>query len=237
MMQWHALPLLLLTSLALPASAQQPPAEPRTGPVLAVRGEGRVEVKPDYARFFATVATKGRSLAESAAAHEERATRALSVLQGLKGGGVDIITTSFRLNQDAPRQSGPEKPPEPQFTAVTNFDLRVKPIEALNGIITKLASSGLFEVRDVSFRVEQERTALNQARRAAVLDARDQAEAYADAGGVQLMDVIEIADGNAIPAYESGAANLAFPRYVQVIPPASVAFTASVKVVWRIAPR
>jgi uncharacterized protein YggE len=209
---------------------------------LAVKGEGRVEVKPDYARFLATVSTKGRSLAEAASAHEDRATRALSMLQGLKGAGVEINSTSFGLNQDrsqpVPRQPSPtEKPPEPQFNAVTNFDLRVKPIGALNGIITKLASSGLFEVRSVSFRVEQERIALNQARRAAVLDARDQAEAYADAGGVQLMDVIEIADGNAVPAGAAEYADIAYPRYVQIVPPATVTFTASVKVVWRIAPR
>jgi hypothetical protein len=51
------------------------------------------------------------------------------------------------------------------------------------------------------------------------------------------MEVVEIADGNAIPAYESSAADLPAPRYVQIVPPAAVAFTASVNVVWRIAPR
>jgi len=242
MMHSRALALFLLTSLTLPVSAQQPLAEPRAGAVLTVKGEGRVEVKPDYVRFFATVSTKGRSLAETAAAHEERATRAFSVLQGLKGAGAGIITTSFTINQDRPplpqgRPPTPEKPPEPPFTAVTNFDLRVKPVDGLNGVVTKLASSGLFEVQRVSFQVEEERSALNRARRAAMLDARDQAEAYADAGGVRLVEVIEISDGAAIPLNATEAADLARSPYVQIVPPAVVAFTASVKVVWRIAPR
>ncbi|HKD27080.1 MAG TPA: SIMPL domain-containing protein [Xanthobacteraceae bacterium] len=242
MMHSRALPLLLLTSLTLPASAQQPSADSRTGAVLTVKGEGRIDVKPDYAQSNATVSTKGRSLAETAAAHEERATRALSVLQGLKGAGVEIITSSFRLNQDPPsipqgRPPTSEKPSEPRFTAVTSFDFRVKPIDGLNGVITKLASSGLFEMRGVIFRVEQERTALNEARRAAVLDARDQAEAYADAGGVRLVEVIEISDGEAIPLSATGEADLARAPYVQIVPPAVVAFTATVKIVWRIAPR
>ena len=99
------------------------------------------------------------------------------------------------------------------------------------------ASSGLFEVQRVSFQVEEERSALNQARRAAMLDARDQAEAYADAGGVRLVEVIEISDGAAIPLNATEAADLARSPYVQIVPPAVVAFTASVKVVWRIAPR
>jgi hypothetical protein len=51
------------------------------------------------------------------------------------------------------------------------------------------------------------------------------------------MEIVEIADANAIPLYESGVADLAVAPYVQIIPPATVPFTASVKVVWRIAPR
>ena len=234
-MHSRALSLLLFVCVALPAAAQQP--EPHASATLAVKGEGRVEVKPDYAQFYAAVSTWGKTLAE--AAHEARATRALAALQGLNGDGVDIVTTSFRINQDQFTIGRPptEKPPEPQFVAVTNFDVRVKPIEALNHIITKLSSSGLFEVRNVFFRVDQERNTLNQARRVAVQDARDQAEAYADAGGVRLMDILEIADGEAIPAQATGEADLAVARYVQIIPPATVAFTASVKIVWRIAPR
>jgi hypothetical protein len=61
-----------LASLAFPASAQQPHA----GTVLAFKEQGRIEVAPDYAQFHAIVATKRRSLADAAAAHGERATRA-----------------------------------------------------------------------------------------------------------------------------------------------------------------
>jgi uncharacterized protein YggE len=233
------LALLLLSALALPASAQEPLAERHTGAILAVKGEGRVEVKPDYAEFHATVSTRGRTLSEAATAHEERATRALSVLQGLKAAGVEVTTTTFRLNQERFQvvRQPPEKPAEPQFVAVTSFNLKARPIDALNGIVTKLASSGLFEVQHIAFLADQERRALNEARRSAVHDARDQAEAYADAAGVRLVDVVEIADGQAIPVQADGYADLALPAYVQIIPPATVAFTASVRVVWRIVSR
>jgi uncharacterized protein len=236
MMPSRALPLLLLAALALPASAQEPPA-PHA--VLAVKGEGKFDTKPDYAQLYVNVSTRGRTLAEAAKAHEERATRALSMLQGLKGEGVDIAATSFRINQErVGRQQTPDKPAEPpQFVAATNFYLNARPINALNAIVTKLASSGLFEVQRVIFLVDQERMALNEARRDAVRDARSQAEAYADAAGVRLADIAEIADGQAIPVHEEGYADLAIPAYVQIIPPATVAFSASVKIVWRTAPR
>jgi uncharacterized protein YggE len=85
--------------------------------------------------------------------------------------------------------------------------------------------------------LRQEGDALNQARRAAVKDARDQAEAYTDAGGVKLMDILEIAYGEAVSLQGRGEFDLAVPRYVQIIPPATITFRASVKIVWRIAPR
>jgi uncharacterized protein YggE len=239
-MQFRVLPLLLFVSLTLPAAAQERQAEPPTGATLVVKGAGRVEVKPDYALFSTTVSTKGRTLAEAAKAHEDRATRALSVLQSLKGAGLEITTTSFRLGHELPltsRQPAPEKPSEPLFVAVTKFELRVRPIDSLNGIVTKLAESGLFEVQRIVFLVDQERAALNEARRAAVRDARDQAEAYADAAGLRLVGVTEIADGEAVSLLAEGYADLAIPKYVQIIPPSTVTFTASVKVVWRMAPR
>jgi uncharacterized protein YggE len=141
MMPFRALPFLLLVSLALPASAQEPLAQPHAGATLAVKGEGRVDVKPDFAQFFATVSTRGRTLSEAATAHEERATRARSVLQGLEAAGVEVTTTTFRLNKERPQavRQPPEKPAEPQFLAVTSFNLRARPIDALNGIVTKLA--------------------------------------------------------------------------------------------------
>jgi uncharacterized protein YggE len=149
------------------------------------------------------------------------------------------------LNQDRPpplplprvgQPSPPAKAVEPPFTAQTTFSLKVRPADGLNAIVSKLAASGLFEVRVVRFRVEQQRAVLNQARRAAMVDAREQAGAYADAGELKLVEIIEITDGEATPI-EYGFADLPMPRFVQIIPPATVAFTASVNVTWRIAPR
>jgi uncharacterized protein YggE len=241
-MPFRAIALLLLISSAAPASAEQPPPEP----VMEIKGTARIDVKPDRAHFDATVSTKGRSLAEAGAAHEERATRALSVLKGLAADGVEITQSSFRLKQDLPprpayigaqEQPLPAKPTEPHFTAETIFSLKAQRIETLNAVISKLASSGLFELHNVLYQVDQERSALNQARKAAMLDAREQAEAYAESGGLRLVEIVRVTDSQAVPEISQGEADLPLPRFVEIIPPATIAFQASVNVVWRIAPR
>lgn len=81
-----------------------------------------------------------------------------------------------------PTNQPPSKPPEPTFTASTTYFLRASPIDKLNVLVTRLAESGLLNIRSVSYKVEQERQALNRARRAAMADAKEQAAAYADAG-------------------------------------------------------
>lgn len=238
-MRGRAACLLVLLGLTLPAAAQQQPAE-RRGAVLSVRGEGRAEAKPDFAVFDVTVSTSSRSLDEAAAAHRERATRALTLLQGLSADGISIERSTFHLDQDRPPPPVPglrpdTRPPAP-FTAQTIFSLKATAIGGLNAIVSRLAASGLFEVRSVRFKVDEERAALNRARRAAMTDAKEQAQAYADAGDLRLVEIVEVTDGQAAPAPD-GQADLPLPRHVQIIPPATVAFDASVTVTWRIAPR
>jgi uncharacterized protein YggE len=237
---WKA--FLLLASLAVPAHSQDAPS-PRPG-TMSIRGEGRTDIKPDYAVFTVTVSTRAPTLDEAATSHPDRATRALAALQEMKGSGITVRSSSFNLNQDRPlpilpARDGqpPVKPPEPQFTAVTTFSLKGAPIDDLNAAVTKIAASGLLEIRGVSFRVEQERNALNEARRAAMRDAKEQAEAYADAGGLKLGEILEVSDGQATPPRFDGAADMPAPRFVQIIPPATVRFDASVNVTWRIAAR
>ena len=99
---------------------------------------------------------------------------------------------------------------------------------------------GLFGIETVRFDVVQERAALNQARRAAMLDAREQAQAYAEPVDLELEQIVSITDGDADPP--DGEADLPARRTsgsytVQILPPAKLEFTASVNVTWRIAPR
>jgi uncharacterized protein YggE len=235
----HSLFLVILSLAAALASSGA--AQEKSGnrqPVLSVRGVGKIEAKPDYARLSVQAVTVADTLEEAAKAHQERATRALDVLQQMKADGVEIERSSFALNQDRPplplaNQTQP--PPPPKFRANTSFTLRFRRLDRLNQLVTRLADTGVLEVRSIGYGVDQERQALNNARRAAVADAREQAELYAEAAKVKLVEIVEIDNGEARP--EDGAADLPTPRFVQVIPPSVVTFNSSVTITWRIRSR
>ncbi|HEX8664132.1 MAG TPA: SIMPL domain-containing protein [Beijerinckiaceae bacterium] len=204
---------------------------------MSVRGVGRIEAKPDYARLSVQVVTVADTLEEAAKAHQERATRALDVLQQMKADGVEIERSSFTLNQDRPPQlpNQTQPPHPPKFRASTSFTLRFRRLDRLNQLVTRLADTGVLEVRSIAYGVDQERQALNNARRAAVADAREQAELYAEAAKVRLVEIVEIDNGEANPA--DGQADLPMARFVQVIPPSVVTFNSSVTITWRIRSR
>jgi uncharacterized protein YggE len=184
---------LFLTLIAFvaasPTLGQTAPQEERREPLLTVLGSGSYEVKPDLALFQAVVSTSGKTLDAATTPHQERATRALKALQDLQADGLEIEKSSFSVDQRRglrpipPIQPGPLQKTESfieGYTATTHFDLKIGSMEKVNQIVTKIAASNLFQIERIRFGVVQERAALNQARRAAMLDARDQAQAYAE---------------------------------------------------------
>ncbi len=236
-------------SLVTPVFAQPASVEGRREPVLTVLGKGRYEARPDLARFSVTVLTEGRTLEETAKAHEPRATRALTALQDLKSKGIVIEKSSFKLDERrvqrpvTPAAAAQGVKPETVvagYSARTTFSAKATSLSELNQIITAIAETGLLEIDALRFQVLEERSALNQARRAAMLDAQEQAKAYSEPVDLELGHIIAITDGEAEPI--TGYADLPARRLtgaysVQIVPPSTVEFTASVNVTWRIAPR
>ncbi|MFE1602562.1 SIMPL domain-containing protein [Methylobacterium sp. ID0610] len=240
------LPPLVLLLLAVgpvmsgPVLAQENPDTPRRGNVLSVRGRAQHWQKPDTARIEIRVTTKGRTLDGTAQAHQERTPRAYEILKALESSGVTIEKSTFRLNEEQRGYPTPANPnpkvPDLPFTAMSDLTLKLTAVDAVNPTVTRLVGSGLFEVLKVTFSVEADRQALNEARRAAVLDAREQARIYAEAADLKLVEITEIADGEATPP--EGYADLPrSARIIHIIPPAAVDFSASVTIRWRIAPR
>ncbi|NVO13360.1 MAG: SIMPL domain-containing protein [Rhodoplanes sp.] len=225
-----------MLAFAPPAGAQD--RRGGTAPTMVVRGSGTFEVKPDIAILTVVVTTTGDTLERAAKAHEERATRAATALQQLAAEGVEIGRADFDLAQRSqPRPSTTaQKPEEPSFRASTTFHLKLRNVARTNDIVTRIASTGIIEVRMASFQVENESQALNEARREAVRDAREQAEVYAAAAGVRLVEVVEI-EGDLASSTGAAHASLGVERSVKIIPPAVVSFRANVTVKWRIGPR
>jgi uncharacterized protein YggE len=214
---------------AAPSPAQ--PAGDR-GPSITVRGDGRAEVPPDIARLSVEVVTRGKTLETAGSSHKERAAKASTALRALAKDGLTIEQSNFRLDQV--RQPVPQQGPrqETEYQAVTSYELKTKKLDTIDAVIAAIADTGLFEMRNVRFGLDEKSNALDMARRDAVADARQRAKVYAEAAGVQLGDVTEITDSEPRMLREFAAPMAA--RGMQVAPPETIAATAHVTMTWRL---
>ncbi|MGE3146523.1 MAG: SIMPL domain-containing protein [Pseudorhodoplanes sp.] len=220
--------------LTLPAAAQ--PLLPERIPSLTVRGDGQADVAPDHARLTVEVSSTARSLEQATAQHRERADRALTALRGMAGNGIAIERSTFRLDQvRQPRV--PEQAPRPgdiEYRAVTTFELKSKKLESIDAAVTAIAATGLFEVRNIRFGLDEKSKGLNEARRNAVQDARERAQIYAQAAGVQLGDIVEITDTEPRMLRPVAVEPMMARSNVPVIPPETLTLNAGVTITWRI---
>jgi uncharacterized protein YggE len=238
-MRRSALLVFVLAATLAPIQAKaQTPSQPQSPSrsVLTAEGSGQAQAKPDYARITAMVSSRASSLEGAVQANQELVARADQLLQSLKEEGVEIEKSNFSLANDRPPPAKPQEPPgAPSFTAMTTYSLKANRLDRLNGVIGKLASSGLFELRAVAFDVADNHPALDEARRKAVADARHRAELLADAAGVRLDEIVTISDMNATP--RAFSADMPATQSLLVIPPAGLSFGASVTISWRISPK
>jgi uncharacterized protein len=222
---------------ALAQSASSPQSSTRS--LLTVEGTGRAETKPDYARLTVELLAKAPSIEGAVEASKTLVPRVDTLLQSLKSEGVETESSRFSIGESPPPHPAPNGPtPPPSYTATTSYSLKLGRIDRLNAVIGALASSGLLEMRTASFHVTDEHVPMDEARRDAVADAKRQAEVLADAAGVRLDDLASISDARASPqgqvAYDLPSAAR---KYLQIIPPAKLDYTASIVMSWHISPK
>ena len=223
--------------LAMVAGAAHAQTTPTRDTFIAVAGEGRVNVAPEFAEFFADVVTRADSLEAATKQHTERTAKAAAALRGMAKHNVSVERSSFRLEQSRPpaRPAGQKQAPT-EYRAITTFSLKANQLAALNDVISSIAATGVFEVRTIRYGIKDEERAIDDARRAAVRNARRQAEVYADAAGVKLAEILEIFDGVAQNLGSEASLRAATPN-VQVSPPATIPFRAGINIKWRIVSR
>lgn len=229
------LSIALAIALALPSIAVAQ-YKPERGATIAVKGKGTVARKPELARFDVAITTRGDTLKAVSEAHKARLPNAAAALAKL-GDGAKVESSTFRVAKDLASQAANPRA-KPKFEATTTYSIEVSGLERLDAVVRGLLDSGLFEFGSLYFAVNDPRAAVNEAREGAVADARARAASLAKAADVTLGEVLDITDDEAYPeprAYEEAADLPA--ESMEIIPPETLSFSASVNMTWRIEPR
>lgn len=166
----------------------------QTSQGIAVTGRGEALVSPDLAILNLGVEVNAESVAEarSAAADAMEAIQESITSQGVEER--DIQTQYFNIY---PQYSYPPNGGTPTivgFTVQNVVQVKVRNLDTVSDVLDGAIEAGgdAVRVNGIQFTVEDPESALGDARRDAVADARAHAEVLADAAGVTLGDPISI---------------------------------------------
>jgi uncharacterized protein YggE len=191
-------PLILAAWLAAAAvfpAAAQPEKMPS---LITVNGEGEVAIVPDLAILSGGVTTNGKTARE---ASEANARMMNAVMSALKAAGIaqqDVQTA--RLSLHPVRDNKNNELRVIGFQATNQVSVKIRDVAKIADVIDRLIGAGANDISGLQFVVSSPSKPLDQAREAAIADARRKAETYARAANVKLGAAISITeDGSVAP--------------------------------------
>jgi uncharacterized protein YggE len=174
----------MLLFLDIGAYAQQP-QQPSEGRIV-VTGDGSVSVAPDHAQIRSGVTTRARTAKEGVDANSKVMA---AIIAALKGAGIaekDIQTARFSIQPVYASQVSGSEPKLSGYSVSNQVNVTIREIGKVGDVLDRVVAAGATDAGNVSFLVSDASKALDQAREAAIADARRKAEVYAKASDVQL---------------------------------------------------
>jgi hypothetical protein len=166
--------------------------------LVTVTGEATVAAVPDAAVIRLGVSSQGKT---ARAASDANAKDMTVVLAAIKESGVadrDIQTTSLSLQpQYDPKQTGAAR--LIGFQVNNQVTIKIRDVGKLSAMLDRAIAAGANEMSGIEFVVSEQEKLLDQARAAAIADARHKAELYANAAGMKIGRVVAISEEGSAP--------------------------------------
>lgn len=221
--------LMLSAALALPFSA---PAFAEA--LVTVTGEATVEATPDMATISLGVTTEGQTAAEAMTANSKALQ---AVIERLKAAGIedrDLQTSNLSLNPNWVGYDSGSTPKIAGYVASNMLNVRVRALDGLGSVLDASIADGANTLNGISFDLAEPRPAQDEARKAAVADARARAALLVEAAGGKLGKIVSITEnsgyGSPMPMFKSDAAAAPVP-----VASGQIGLSASVTISFEIA--
>lgn len=189
-MKLKALALAAVMSAgALPAMVQAD--ELPNGPHVVTSGQASVEARPDIATLSIVVNVSSKDAADAKKQADSRVAQYFDFLQknGIEKKDIDAANLSTQPEYDYTKEG---KSVLKGYRAVRQVQVTLRQLEKLNELLDGALKSGLNEIRAVDLGVENPQTYKDQARKAAIANATQQASALAEGFNAKLGPVYSI---------------------------------------------
>lgn len=183
----------MLFAPCAPADAEDATRLART---VTVSATGSIEVRPDTASVSSGVQTEAPTAREALARNNAEMAK---VVDGLKAAGIqskDIQTSALQLNPqyDASSTKTGSAPHIVGYHAFNQVRVTLRDVAKVGEVLDQLVELGANRINGISFGVSGEEALRDDARKAAMANARRRAELYAAAEKVTLGQVVTISE-------------------------------------------
>ena len=203
---------------------------------LNISGTGEVYLVPDIAYVYIGTRSEAVEVGDALSQNNQQAQNIAKVLTDMGVDQKDIQTTAFNVY---PVQNyGPEgEPMETRFVVENTVFIKVRELQRLGELLDVVVRNGANQINGISFNVEDREQAEADARRLAVIDAKQKAEELAESAGVSLGDLINLnvySYGNPQPMYESKGGGYSADMSAAPIASGQLLITAEATLTYRI---
>lgn len=197
-----ALPVLVIAGLMLSGCAAAPAAA-EVRPQLTVGGTGLVRVSPDTASINLGVATQDTDVAQAVAASNLAAEAIIEAVKALGVAPEDVRTTYFNVSPQPMFDQNGQPTGQTNYWVNNSLVVTLRQVDQLGTVLQAAVDAGANSINGITFDLSDKSQAEEQARQAAIADARQRAERLASAAGATLGEIVSIYTGG----YSYGAIN------------------------------
>jgi uncharacterized protein YggE len=177
--------------------------------VITVEGEAEIFAVPDIATFNFTVTETSEDASSAQEVSSEKVSGALEFLKDEGVDSKDIKTTSYNSypKYEWIQTECITAPCDPGSRELVGYEVRqtisvkVREAETAGALIAGITDLGINTISGVSFTIDDTETLEEQARNAAIADAKAKAKKLAKALDVKLDDVVSFSEGYDNPYY------------------------------------
>ena len=189
---------LAVAAAALPATAAiAQTAQPIAGTRLDVVATGEVTRVPDIVRISAGVVTQATTAVEAIRQNAERMERVRAALARAGIAARDIQTSNISLQPDY-RYEDNQPPRLIGYRASNEVNVRFRDIRESGRILDVLVAEGANQINGPSLGIDRPESALDEARVAALANARARAEIYARSLNMRVRRVLLVSETGAV---------------------------------------
>ena len=208
-----------------------------TPPSVTVAGTGRATRAADVAETTFVVEALRPTAADARAAAADAAASVLDALRAAGVPGADVHTAGLELSPSWEHDG--TRMVRTGFTVTNRIAATVRDLEAVGRVLDAGLGAGATGLDGVRFRLADEGAASEEARRAAVADARRRATTIAEALGGGLGALIAVSEGTSIgpsPLREARLALAAAADAPTPVLPGAVEVSVTVTAAWELLP-